>query len=335
MLGQLYLILYNMPIKDFSKVNFTNLFNSFIYIFPFIGLRYSPRIVFSCSGFSLSLKYISYIKAQHRNYFLKFIFRQLYKYLMLILLLLFMRYSYYYCQAIISLEPIMEIFNMSVLNQPEKSYRFLSSLFFIESFIWNKLEGNAKHYLSDFYWMAFNEIFFFFCGTVLISIGYKYRLKIDYVIIILVTLLYFIKIFSFSIYNAAHTEEKYYTTLYYYMFDYGEVMMNPLFNLNYYLIGMYFGLINYNFEFGITGYKENFYKKIHDNMNNKEEEFLINAEKREYLLRNENKNVDDYKIEMPLIKEINDAEDEDILIKLEKKIQIMVMIMIIKNMMKS
>jgi hypothetical protein len=36
------------------------------------------------------------------------------------------------------------------------------------------------------------------------------------------------------------------------MFDYGDIMMNPLFNLLYFLIGMYFGLINYSKEKGIV-----------------------------------------------------------------------------------
>ena len=56
-LGQIYLILYNLPMKDFGQSHFYKLIRGIHYIFYFIGLRYSPRIIFSCSGFILSYKY--------------------------------------------------------------------------------------------------------------------------------------------------------------------------------------------------------------------------------------------------------------------------------------
>ena len=55
------------------------------------------------------------------------------------------------------------------------------------------------------------------------------------------------------------------------------MMLNPIFNLSYYLIGMYFGLINYNLEKGITLTKENTYQLIHSD-NDKEEEDNDNDE---------------------------------------------------------
>ena len=41
-------------------------------------------------------------------------------------------------------------------------------------------------------------------------------------------------------------------------------MNNPIFNLVYYLIGMYFGLINYNVDKGILGKKVDMYDIFHD-----------------------------------------------------------------------
>ena len=47
-------------------------------------------------------------------------------------------------------------------------------------------------------------------------------------------------------------KQGYLTTIDYYLVDYGLSLTNPIFNLNFFLIGMYFGLINYSIQNGIT-----------------------------------------------------------------------------------
>ena len=282
-LGQIYLILYNLPMKDYGPSNFYNLFNDFFYIFFFIGLRYSPRIIFSCSGFTLSFKYISFItnfvdkklnlesNKESINCCLKFIFRHFFKYIILIIFILFGRYSYYYLLTIIfNIEPIYELFNMNVLFVPEESSDFALSLFFIKSFQFNKIDSRVRHYFTDYFWMPINEIIFFIFGTIIITVGYRYKLRIDLGIIIFAILLYFGKIIFYYIYY--YKKENIYTTLYYYLFDYGEIMLNPIFNLPYYLIGMYFGLINYSLENGITYEKEKPVELISNDIDNDKEE---------------------------------------------------------------
>lgn len=267
-LGQIYLILYNLPMKEFGKANFYSLYKGIFYIFFFIGLRYSPRIIFSCSGYILSFKFLSFIDKESNHYFLKFFSRQFYKYIMLVVIILFGRHSYYPLVTILfDIQPIIELFNENVLSIPKDSSNFFLSLLTIKSFDMNKIDSRVKHYLTDFFWMPINEIFFFIIGTILISIGYKYKLRIDYFIIIAIIVFYLLKFLSYYIYY--YNTEKIYTTLYYYIFDYGELMLSPLFNLPYYLIGMYFGLINYTVEKGVTSlYRENMYKFIHNKKDN-------------------------------------------------------------------
>ena len=284
-LGQIYLILYNLPMKDFGQSNFYNLYISYFYPLFFIGLRYSPRIIFSCSGFILSIKYLSFLVNKTNNsliIFATFFFRQFYKYLILIIILLFMRHSYYHLQTnIFGIKPITELFNENVLTIPTESSEFILSLLGIKSFQIHKLEGVTRHYIIDYYWMAFNEIFFFIFGTILITIGFKYKIKIDYIIIALVIILYIGKIIFYIIwYNNKDENNKYgiYTTLYYYLFEYGEFMNNPIFNLVYYLIGIYFGLINYNVDKGILGKKVDMYDIFHDENDKDEESKDINIE---------------------------------------------------------
>ena len=93
-MGQLYQIFFNLPMKEFGQYQFYSLIKNPLYIFPFIGLRYSPRIIFSCTGFILAYKYLTYLKrGTGINYIFKFIFRQLYKYLILINLIFFAKFS--------------------------------------------------------------------------------------------------------------------------------------------------------------------------------------------------------------------------------------------------
>jgi hypothetical protein len=160
---------------------------------------------------------------------------------------------------------------------PEESSNFILSLLLFKSFQFNKIDSRVRHYLIDYFWMPINEIIFFIFGTILITIGYKCKLRIDYAIIIIVILLYIGKIIFYYAYF--HLKENIYTTLYYYIFDYGQMMLNPIFNLSYYLIGMYFGLINYTVEKGVTSlYRENMYKFIHNEKVNEIDKEIDNKE---------------------------------------------------------
>ena len=260
--GQLYLIFFNLPMKEFGKYHFYKLLLSVFYIFPFIGLRYSPRIIFSCSGFTLTYKFLSFFEKESRYYLIKFFFRQIYKYLFLINLILGGRYSLNCLMLLFRrIKPMWKIFNENELAKPENDTYFFLNLLSIRSFLFNEKGKINIHSFIDYGWIAFNEVFFFTFGTILISIGYKFKLKIDYIIITLAIVIYLGKIIFFFIINYKIKYELY-TTLYYYLFDYGIIMTNPLFNLPYFLIGMYFGLMNYCVQKGITSIKRNSYKSI-------------------------------------------------------------------------
>ena len=165
-LGQIYFILYNLPMKDFGPSNFYSLIKTPLYIFFFVGLRYSPRILFSCSGYTLSYKYLDFANNEE-YYFIKFICRHFYKYLMLLLLLLFWRHSYYYIiTKLFEIQPINELFQQNVLMIPEDIPNFILSLLGISSFQYKKIDSRVRHYLTDYFWMAYNEnIFFHFRDT--------------------------------------------------------------------------------------------------------------------------------------------------------------------------
>ena len=266
-LGQLYFIFFNIPIKRFGSFQFYELISSPFYVLLIIGLRYSPRVLFSCSGYTLTYKYLSYIERGFSCYFIKFFFYQLYKYFILVLIICFLRYSLYDIISFISeIRPMWKLFYENELKKPENWGEFIAYLLDIDIIdeIKNLFSDEHKefyHDLLDYFWISFNEIFFFVFGIILLSIGYKAHLRIDYFIFLLIIIIFGFKI---GLYFYYYKKLNLYTTLYYYLFDYGYAMIYPLFNLSYFLIGMYFGLINYSLQNGIIDLhiQNNSYKRI-------------------------------------------------------------------------
>ena len=255
MLGELYLIFFNLPMKTFGYYDFYSLLEHPVYFLILIGLRYSPRVLFSCSGYTLVYKYLSFIEKGISNYFIKFFCYHFYKYIILIIYLLFLRYSLYFLISwIAKVIPMLEIFYEEELKQPENTKDFFLGLINL-SFIDPEEEIFSRN-LLNYFWIQFNEMNFFFFGIILITLGYKTKLRIDYLIIFLIVLMFSAKITIYYVYNSKN-DDKLYTTLYYYFFDYGYMMLNPIFNFNYFLIGMYFGLINYSLQNDIKIFPRN------------------------------------------------------------------------------
>ena len=249
--------------KTYSKFLMYDFLKFPLYILFFIGLRYSPRIIFSCSGYTLSFKFISYIQKNDSIFgVVKFILYQIHKYILIFLFFLFTRYSLYIIMGQVgeNARPMWAYFKRNILNRPGGA-EFLIS--FIDMTAIKRMGGDIRidQTLIDYFWLPFNEIFFFFIGTILLFIGYKlgikYRFRMDWVLFGLLL----INIIGKTIYGyvrKTYEGEDYFATLYYYLFDYGKYMIRPFFNFPYYLIGMFFGFINYSAQKGITSlYKTN------------------------------------------------------------------------------
>jgi len=256
--GHLYLIIFNLPFKNLALNYFISSVRNPIFCIPFIGLRYSPRIILSCSGYTLIYKYLSYIDQKQKNYMIKFILRQSYKYILLILVILYMRYSAYYLNMILSpnKRPMMEILKYN-LEKNHESF-FVNFFSFLLAYIGSS-SFKEKQNIIQYFYVPINEIFLFLLSVIFISLGYRYKLRNDIIIIILIILLFIGKIFLYIFY--VHGKNKY-STLYFYSYDYGAIMLNPLFNLPSFLIGMFFGLINYSIQKGIHSYDCDLYQRI-------------------------------------------------------------------------
>ena len=253
-IGQTFFILMNILHKTTSIYEFYGTINNFFYIFIFVGLRYAPRLIFSCSGYTLAYKFLSFIENDSDLYFLKFLFFQSYKYILLILISIIMKYSLYYINIIFhsKTNPVFELLNFT-LGKYNKNYFYnlLSLLFFNLS----RHEFENTKSIIQFLYLPINEVFLFIFGIALISLGYKFKIRIDIIIIGIILAILLIKILFFSFYASGN---KLYPTLYFYSFGFGSLMLNPLYNLPCFLIGMFFGLVNFTIHRGanINGYSK-------------------------------------------------------------------------------
>ena len=246
--GHTFLILFNIPTKQFMRYEFYQLLKNPLYILPFIGLRYSPHILFSCSGVTLAYKFLCFKDKYYGYHFLKFLILQSYKFILLISAILFTRFSIYYIDLIIwrHKRPIMELYKYFM---EEKTDYFLVNFFEYFTNFLGEHDLKISIDIFQYFYVPLNEIIFFILGTILISLGTKFKLRIDYIIIVLFFLILGAKIFVF------YWDDNFYSTLYFYSYDYGALIINPIFNLQFFLIGMFFGFINYSIQKGIEVYK--------------------------------------------------------------------------------
>lgn len=132
-LGQIVLVLFNFPSKSISQSNIYNTINNPFYALLFFSLRYAPRIILSCSGYILVYKFLCYIEQEQKKYFIKFLFLQSYRFILLIIVLLFMRFCLYYIDSIISQRrrPMMEIYHYNINEHDEYFFeRLITFLLF-------------------------------------------------------------------------------------------------------------------------------------------------------------------------------------------------------------
>ena len=290
-LGATFIAIYNSPLKLNGSSQIQLLLGNPLYTLVFIGLRFSPRIMLSCSGYTLVYKFLCSIEKNISIF--KFIIYQSHKLFIFILLFYFYNYTLnYIIQKTFGLTaiPIWIYFQRFVLGQKEgdnawseyeyetdsKNISFtimknktienttfignIENIFGLD--IFKKKIDRIEQNILDYFWILINEIIFFILGICLISIGFKCKIKIDIFIIVFVIVILLAKFVPFFI----KTENLFsHSTLYYYMFDYGKVMAKPLYNLPYFLIGLYFGLMNYTLQrVEINKFDRSLYSQIKD-----------------------------------------------------------------------
>ena len=263
--GLTFLVVANLLTKILGSYQFYDSIYNLVYIFAFIALRYSPRIIFSCSGYTLIYKFLNFIEHDSNFSFFKFLILQSYKFILLILAVIYLRFCLYYIDVFFLKikNPISEAFNKELNDYNEGFFYNLISFLFYNIKDENEIFANESAFILYLY-IPINEIILFIIGIALISFGYKFKLRFDIIIIIFFLLIYLFKLIIFIVHLY---KKEIYSTLYFFLHGYGILMFNPIFNIPSFLVGMYFGLVNFTIQRGINDLNE-------DEKNNNEYELL-------------------------------------------------------------
>ena len=293
--GLTFLVVANLLTKILGSYQFYDSIYNLVYIFAFIALRYSPRIIFSCSGYTLIYKFLNFIEHDSNFSFFKFLILQSYKFILLILAVIYLRFCLYYIDVFFLKikNPISEAFNKELNDYNEGFFYNLISFLFYNIKDENEIFANESAFILYLY-IPINEIILFIIGIALISFGYKFKLRFDIIIIIFFLLIYLFKLIIFIVHLY---KKEIYSTLYFFLHGYGILMFNPIFNIPSFLVGMYFGLVNFTIQRGINDLNE-------DEKNNNEYELL---EKEQISPLKENKDEELKKIDIG----INNISEND------------------------
>ena len=182
-----------------------------------------------------------------------FILNQTYKVIIFVMFLFFIKYCFFNLINLLGIStPSLSMFQTEYINDIKfidlfEHLLFIGHFFLFESqtyYTVDKLNDPtfSRHCILTFFWMVFNEFFFFILTIPIIFLFYKKNFNLIYIILCLFVLFSSFRVVLFVFLD----QTKNFTTLYYYNTEFfGLLNLNPLFNYCFYLLGSFFGVLNY------------------------------------------------------------------------------------------
>ena len=295
--GLVLYYIYNSPLVILSEKSVGNLMTHWFYFIFYFGLRYSPKLLLSCSGFSLVYKLISYLddrvesnavmkinpendrrdndnasehshddslgqliknnvneraRKMEKELSMKlpylFIVKQVYKYVLLLTFILFINFSLYYVVRFMKdIEPMWEYFKQRIITQYDKTEVFLS-LSLISSF---NVFGSKTINVFTMFSFVYTEMICFIFTTIFIYIGYKKQLRIDSILLFIITGCFFGR-FIYYLFNIKSIPSITYLSSTYF----GKFEDTALYNCVFYFLGAYFSLAYYSLQTSTVNYQD-------------------------------------------------------------------------------
>ena len=171
------------------------------------------------------------------KYYFLFIGSQAHKYILYILVLFFILYSLFdFALFFIDLGPMWTFFNKNMI---ESSLNFSEIFFSIICFQGYFINSLNKDSILNYFYLVYQEIFYFIISTLIIFLGYKYHLRIDRFLIFIMIILWLFRII-FYFFNDNLSVKEYFS-----FFGYALFYNSMIYNYIYYALGIYFGCLNY------------------------------------------------------------------------------------------
>lgn len=299
-IGYVYLILFESPIKIYCKDSYFKLIKSTLYNIIATGIRMSPRILFACSGYCLAFKILIYfdkkmklineggsedrffdeqnfiycednlnnerrltnrdnsapnqekvLSAVHKlpfKYLFSFLMKQFHKYLLYVFALIFFKFCLYTLFSYIGqIGPMWVFFKKYVIDRFTNTHLLLQILL-IDTIA--DVQDTEKSFRFLF-WIMGLEIKFFILTSLIFYIAYRRNNRLDILIIIFIPLVMILKV-AFYFFMFYYSSVEFLPTIYYKSNLYGFVSITPLYNYNFYLIGVIFGAMNYIHQKSLT-----------------------------------------------------------------------------------
>ena len=283
--GNVYMACYGGYIAEKSKKNFFKQIKDVLFFFFYLGIRFAPKMLLCAGGFSLFFKFMSFLdgkmdyeleiakqkeegnkdmnnsstssskffnKMKDKNklpilsykYLFKFYLRQMNKYIIYILFLCFFLFSFNNIVILLRSEtPLWNFFNENIITPSKEIYYLLPLLLGFKSHLIPGLSNNDKINLLDYFYLPFQEIIFFLITSLIIFIGYRNNYKIDRFLKLIGILIFIYRIVFYCLNNLDDKD--------YFSFNaYGKFYNSMLYNYNFYIIGIHFGMINYTLHKG-------------------------------------------------------------------------------------
>ena len=308
--GNVFIAIYNSPVVE-PNINhfFKNLKNFFYFIFYF-GIKYSPKILISCSGFTLFYKFVCFLDKKvelekeiikqreerisktedrssisdndlyantsekkrksignnktfnfkslvHIKYLGIFIAYQLHKYFIYVIMMGFFLFSFY---EIISLfhgiGPVWDFFSQKIVRPSHNIGKIIPLFLGFQGYLLPFLR-NGKYNLLNYFNIVYQEIFYFIISTILLFFGYKRNIRIELFLGATILALFLLRIIFYTCFGFLNNRD------YFSFKSYGLFYSSLFYNYMYYLIGIYFGMLNYVIQkrYSILDCKKN--KKIY------------------------------------------------------------------------
>ena len=180
------------------------------------------------------------------KYIINFFILQLHKY---ILFLLFISLALYSLDWIVSsfgeYGPMWQFFYQSFISSARSLKFIIPLLIGYKSFIIPGISPEKDNILNYFY-LVFQEIFYFLITTIIIFIGYKKNIRIYRFFKILFTSLIILRIIYYFC-NAGLDDKDYFG-----YHEYGRFYTSMIYNYSFYIIGIQYGMANYIIQKGYS-----------------------------------------------------------------------------------
>lgn len=298
--GNVFTVLVHSPSNIYSEKTLNNLLQSWKFGFIVYGIRYAPRVLLSCSGYTLVFKLMCYLDDKvdesldeeeeintikitelkqngqpneekkeeehddfddedptdenvHPKFLLTFYLYQIHKYFIVLFVILFVRFTVYPLQLVIStMSPLWEYLHQNIINK-SGIIDILQQIFLVKPILFfnmfadskNLTECQSEGLLFDYFWLINNEIIFFLLTGVVIYLCYKYKYSLNHYVIGMWMFIFIVR--CLIVFINSYQGTQYMSHLYF-----GRYFISAINNYPYYLVGVYFGLINYALQKGIS-----------------------------------------------------------------------------------